>query len=247
MSELQAKKLGYSKELDHYRTLKLNQKNQAIIFKSKAELDINRKKIFQRLSIRLNSFFFLSRLFFYNIFFASFVHHPIVQIPTLFIIELSFLIFTLLNFIQMKHLVACHFFVFKLIQSVLILSLVILWFVFFLKNEVNPSLKLQKIGIFVIKMMVFSEQIFLVYGILYSVVMSLCVKTKKPKFLLFRYVRKSSKIGGNKGRKGVKDERSESFRPVFERMSRRRRRGAGLGNFVRKPGVGGGVRKMVYY
>jgi hypothetical protein len=116
MNEEKATKLGYIRVIDYQRTKKYLIYNQAIMDHATAEIKPE-KKVFNFKTILLANFAFTMRIILYHIFMVALANSPLILIVMLMVIELSYMILIIKNFIILKYLISVHLFASKVTQS----------------------------------------------------------------------------------------------------------------------------------
>lgn len=172
MKPEEAIQLGYVRVIDSWRTAYFMKLNITLINHAFSELRPD-KVVFQMKTALLGNLAFLIRIIMYHAFIVSLSNAPGILIVSLILLESSYILVIVKNFLAVKHLVSAHFFLGKLVQSIFLLLFHFISLLIFFQNgptsKKQPSKSLQTISLWCLVASIILEYLFLVINIFWTV------------------------------------------------------------------------------
>ena len=179
----------YTKVVDETKTLSHLHIDKSVFDYVCTELNSTKLAAFSDQVVRHNSSMFLSRIVLFNALLITNQYLPEAQTVSLFLLELCYLVFSILKFIQNRHLKSSRFVLAKTSQSLCLLFFIMIsmMFSFDRTSKLRPQSH-QYIGIYSMVAWFVLEALFLVLGIV-----ALLVNL----YSTIQYKRKLKKMGNN--------------------------------------------------
>ena len=171
MSKEEATQSGYFREVDYERTERNIESNEPIENHATSELKKDDPSIYSKKSILLANFGFLIRIVGYHVILVSFSKNSLCGSLSLMGIELGYLGLIIRNFLKLRYLVSLHMFISKVTQSLFLILFHIVTLIIITKYGIKdqPSLSIQKVGMWSIIIAIICEYFFLIVNLIYII------------------------------------------------------------------------------